>query len=86
MAAYPGPTHFIIRPIANSEAQNDTERLPSHGKLVSLMAVDQLPEWMAISGVPRELSVEQTMGMTKLGCVPKSKDEGLYAILTPKEE
>lgn len=57
--------HFIVRP--------DTDD-GTPGPIVPLVAVDQLPEWMQLSGVPCELKAEQTIGLTNLGIVDKEDD------------
>lgn len=57
--------YFIVRP--------DTDD-GTPGPIVPLVAVDQLPEWMQLSGVPRELNAEQTIGLTNLGIVDKEDD------------
>src|SRR5690606_24062394 len=48
------------------------------GAIVPLVAVDDLPEWLDIAGVPRELPVEHTIGLCNLGTV--SKNKGAYAV------
>lgn len=57
--------HFIVRP----STEDGTP-----GPIVPLIAVDQLPEWMQLAGVPRELDAEQTIGLTNLGIVEKEGD------------
>lgn len=57
--------HFIVRP----QADDGTA-----GAIVPLVAVDQLPDWMQLAGVPRELDAEQTIGMTNLGVVDNEDD------------
>ncbi|KAH6651048.1 hypothetical protein F5144DRAFT_626005 [Chaetomium tenue] len=71
------PRFFIVRP--------DTERVDADGKtyiipgpLVPLVAVDELPEWLDIPSVPRNLSIAQTMNLSNLGIASKSKDP--YAV------
>jgi hypothetical protein len=57
--------HFIVRP--------DTEDgMP--GPIVPLIAVDQLPDWMQVAGVPRGLDAEQTIGLTNLGIIEMGQD------------
>lgn len=56
---HPCPEHFIVRP-----------GFPGHGELiVPLIAVDQLPDWIQLAGVPRELDAEQAVGLINLGPV-----------------
>lgn len=57
--------HFIVRP----QADDGTP-----GAIVPLVAADQLPDWMQLAGVPRELDAEQTIRMTNLGVVGKEGD------------
>lgn len=65
----PRLVHFIVRP----DAQDGTP-----GPIVPLVAVDQLPHWMQLSGVPRELEANQTIGLTNLGIV--DKDDSVFAV------
>ncbi|KAK7952388.1 uncharacterized protein PG986_008116 [Apiospora aurea] len=66
-AAGPFPRHFLVRPATTKHTASGTITTP--GPMVPLIAVDQLPEWIDIAGVPRELTVEQTMGLQNLGSV-----------------
>ena len=73
----PQPRFFIVRPDAKKQASGGgIQSLP--GSIVPLIAVDELPGWLDVVGVPRELAVEQTTGLCNLGNVPKSK--GSYAV------
>ncbi|KAI1803358.1 hypothetical protein F4811DRAFT_572170 [Daldinia bambusicola] len=65
----PLPHYFIVRPGSTKITASGTVTTP--GPIVPLIAVDQLPEWLELSGVPRELSVEQTVGLRNLGTVPR---------------
>lgn len=67
---HPRLDHFIVRP----DAEDGTP-----GPIVPLVAVDQLPKWMQLSGVPRELDAEQTIGLTNLGIVDKD-DDGFFEV------
>ncbi|KAK7969307.1 hypothetical protein PG996_002255 [Apiospora saccharicola] len=62
---FPFPQHFLVRPSSTKHTASGTITTP--GPMVPLIAVDQLPEWIDIAGVPRELTVEQTMGLKNLG-------------------
>jgi hypothetical protein len=57
--------HFIVRPEV-------IKRLPTglavEQALVPLIPFDELPEWLDIIGVPRNLTVEQAKHLTNLGC------------------
>lgn len=66
----PSPDHFIVRP---------DEKDGTPGPIVPLIAVDQLPDWMQLVSVPRELDAEQTIGMTNLGIVEK-EDDSIYEV------
>ncbi|KAI1660201.1 hypothetical protein F4813DRAFT_401166 [Daldinia decipiens] len=61
----PLPHYFIVRPGTIKHTASGTVTTP--GPIVPLVAVDQLPEWLDLFGVPRELSVEQTVGLRNLG-------------------
>lgn len=61
----PRPDYFIVRP-------DTKDGMP--GSIVPLIAVDQLPDWMQLVGVPRELDIEQTIGLTSLGIGEREGD------------
>ncbi|KAK6865126.1 hypothetical protein PG995_001654 [Apiospora arundinis] len=63
----PLPRYFLVRPATTKHTASGTITMP--GPMVPLIALDQLPEWIDIAGVPRELTVEQTMGLQNLGTV-----------------
>ncbi|KAK4238024.1 hypothetical protein C8A03DRAFT_33981 [Achaetomium macrosporum] len=46
--------------------------------MVPLVAVDELPDWLGLVGVPRELTAEQTIDLYNLGTV--SKSDGSYVV------
>ncbi|KAI1093688.1 hypothetical protein F5B19DRAFT_116923 [Rostrohypoxylon terebratum] len=66
------PQHFIVRPGVTKHTASGTVTTP--GPIVPLIAVDQLPEWLDLFGVPRELSLEQTVGLTNLGTVVRDPE------------
>ncbi|KAI1103298.1 hypothetical protein F4804DRAFT_352986 [Jackrogersella minutella] len=66
------PQYFIVRPNVTKHTASGTVTKP--GPIVPLVAVDQLPEWLDLAGVPRELSVEQTVGLSNLGTVVRSPE------------
>ncbi|KAK4100625.1 hypothetical protein N658DRAFT_559444 [Parathielavia hyrcaniae] len=73
----PQPCFFIVRPdTKHTTADGRVQIIP--GPIVPLIAVDELPEWLDIAGVPRELAVEETIGLTNLGAAHKSN--GSYAV------
>jgi hypothetical protein len=41
-----------------------------NGDLVPLIALDELPAWINLHGIPRSLSPSGTQGMTSLGTLP----------------
>ncbi|TDZ30514.1 hypothetical protein C8035_v002791 [Colletotrichum spinosum] len=54
------PEHFIVR------------KGPSgSGAIVPLIPVDLLPDYVQVTGVPRELTIGQTVGMSNLGEFPR---------------
>ncbi|CAK7214334.1 hypothetical protein SCUCBS95973_002107 [Sporothrix curviconia] len=61
----PRPLHYIVRP-------GPTAVLPSGGlsqgpaRLVPLITVDQLPPWLEIVGVPRQLAAEEAVRMVAI--------------------
>jgi hypothetical protein len=57
----PKPKHFLVRPGTNG--------------IVPLIALDELPKFISLHGVPRSLNLEDTAGMTSLGNV---EGEGGY--------
>ncbi|KAI0148133.1 hypothetical protein F4776DRAFT_673396 [Hypoxylon sp. NC0597] len=68
----PLPQHFVVRPGVTKHTASGTVTTP--GPIVPLVAVDQLPTWLDLSGVPRELSLEQTIGLTNLGTVVRKPE------------
>lgn len=73
----PCPCFFIVRPdVKKQTSQGKVQTIP--GPIVPVIAVDELPEWFDIVGVPRALSVEETIGLCNLGTA--SKSETSYAI------
>ncbi|KAI1773995.1 hypothetical protein F4818DRAFT_88439 [Hypoxylon cercidicola] len=74
----PLPQHFLVRPNITKYTASGTVTTP--GPIVPLVAVDQLPEGLDLLGVPRELSVEQTVGLTNLGTVVREPE--FYQVYT----
>ena len=72
----PIPQYFLVRP--DIKLQNNSGVVVRPGALVPLIAVDQLPEWIDIAGVPRNLELKDVSGMINLGRGIKS--DGLYDI------
>ena len=67
------PNFFIVRPDTKQTTADGTVHIVP-GPIVPLVAVDELPEWFRIVEVPRELAVEQTVGLCNLGTASKGKD------------
>ncbi|RYO91327.1 hypothetical protein DL766_002002 [Monosporascus sp. MC13-8B] len=65
----PLPRYFLVRPGTVKHTASSAVTIP--GPMVPLLPVDQLPEWMDVLGVPRELAVEQTAGLVNLGTVAR---------------
>lgn len=68
----PLPQYFLVRPGETRHTASGIITKP--GPIVPLVAVDQLPEWLDLLGVPRELGVEQTVGLTNLGTVARNPE------------
>ncbi|KAI0852498.1 hypothetical protein F5Y00DRAFT_258342 [Daldinia vernicosa] len=66
------PHYFIVRPGTTKHTASGTVTTP--GPIVPLIAVDQLPAWLDLLGVPRELSVEQTVGLRNLGTAVRNPE------------
>lgn len=64
-AMQPRLDYFIVRP--------DTKD-GRPGPIVPLVAADQLPDWLQLVGVARELDAKQTVGLTNLGIVEMEED------------
>ncbi|KAI1176659.1 hypothetical protein F4777DRAFT_245605 [Nemania sp. FL0916] len=72
----PLPQYYIQRPGSTHHTATGTVSTP--GTNVPLIAADQLPAWVDVLGVPRELSPEQTATLSSLGTVPKGGSYELY--------
>lgn len=60
------PQFFIVR--SRSAGSPESGRGPAReSTIVPLIPVDLLPKWVSIQGVPHQLSLEDTVGMTNLG-------------------
>ncbi|KAK3903042.1 hypothetical protein C8A05DRAFT_33247 [Staphylotrichum tortipilum] len=70
------PRFFLVRPARKQFSDGTSHIVP--GPIVPLIAVDELPEWLDIVSVPRELTVEQTIGLGNLGTA--SRSDGGYAV------
>ncbi|EFX04167.1 zinc finger DNA-binding protein [Grosmannia clavigera kw1407] len=66
-------SHYVVRP-------GPTTRLPSGmvvqepGRFVPLIAIDQLPDWLEVVGVPRQLLFSQAVDMIAIGAVARPSD------------
>ncbi|KAK2027108.1 hypothetical protein LX32DRAFT_641221 [Colletotrichum zoysiae] len=89
MSAINSNMRGLSQSIHNPQTDNDWELRPRHfivregGTIVPLVPVDQLPAYINIHGVPREMAIEDTTGMSNLGMF--TKPEGLFQMrpLTP---
>lgn len=70
------PHYFLVRPGVKKQTNSGVVLEP--GPIVPLIAVDQLPKWLEIIGLPRELRLEQTVGLSNLGNV--ARDEDTYEV------
>ncbi|KAL2016953.1 hypothetical protein VTK56DRAFT_2829 [Thermocarpiscus australiensis] len=79
----PRPRFFVVRPdVKRQTSEGGVRILP--GAIVPLVAVDELPEWLDLVGVPRELAIEQTIGLCNLGTAAKSKSPYAVKIKTAR--
>lgn len=77
------PHHFLVRPGLTKQTRSGVVIEP--GPIVPLIAIDQLPEWLEIAGLPRRLKVEQTAGLSNLGTI--ARDQDTYEVkIVQKEE
>ncbi|WYZ42839.1 hypothetical protein EsH8_VI_000538 [Colletotrichum jinshuiense] len=67
--SHPWPKHFILR-------EGSPDGTP--GAIVPLIPVDLLPEYVDILSVPRNMTIEETTGMSNLGTF--SKPEGHFQL------
>ncbi|KAI0874116.1 hypothetical protein GGS24DRAFT_460641 [Hypoxylon argillaceum] len=73
------PLYYIERPGITHHTASGTVTSP--GPSVPLIAIDQLPTWVDVLGVPRELNREQVINLSRLGVAPKGKPYEVY--ITP---
>lgn len=74
--------HFIMRPEV-------VRRLPTglavEQSLVPLVALDELPEWLDVLGVPRSLAPEQAAGLSNLGCYERQGVHDVEIVIDESE-
>ncbi|OIW35548.1 hypothetical protein CONLIGDRAFT_676461 [Coniochaeta ligniaria NRRL 30616] len=74
--------HFIVRP-------EIVKRLPTglvvEQHLVPLIPFDELPEWLDVVGIPRQLTPEQTTGLSNLGCFERQGVHDVEIIIDEAE-
>ncbi|KAK6081807.1 hypothetical protein SCUP234_04582 [Seiridium cupressi] len=75
------PQYFIVRPDVTKQTASGA--VTTKGPMVPLIPADQLPPWLGIVGVPRELDMEQMKGLRNLG--ETSKDFGSYEVCFLRE-
>ncbi|KAI1864295.1 hypothetical protein JX265_008666 [Neoarthrinium moseri] len=66
------PQYFIVRPDITKHTASGTVTIK--GPMVPLIPVDQLPTWLEVVSVPRELGVDQMRGLRNLGEYHKDFD------------
>ncbi|KAI0154831.1 hypothetical protein GGR57DRAFT_502027 [Xylariaceae sp. FL1272] len=67
-ARVPVKPWYIERPPTQIQTAAGTRIIP--GRLVPVIFADQLPEWLEIKGIPRELNREQVAHSNYLGIIP----------------
>ena len=73
----PQPLFFLVRPgVTTQTPSGSIHKQP--GPIVPLIALDDLPDWIDIVDAPRELAVEQTVGLGNLGTIAKA--DGTYTV------
>ncbi|KAI3323592.1 hypothetical protein HD806DRAFT_93109 [Xylariaceae sp. AK1471] len=77
------PLYYVERPGTTHHTASGAVITP--GPNVPLIAVDQLPAWVDVLGVPRELSREQVanLSLSRVGVTPKGKAYEVYIIPVP---
>ncbi|KAK0632043.1 hypothetical protein B0T14DRAFT_490474 [Immersiella caudata] len=73
----PQPLFFLVRPGVTVQTPSGPMQTQP-GSIVPLIATDELPDWIDIAGAPRELTVQQTIGLANLGSFIKA--EGHYPV------
>ncbi|VBB71722.1 Putative protein of unknown function [Podospora comata] len=75
----PRPFCYIVRP--DTQRRTKTGQIQAvRGANVPLIAVDELPDWIEIYGVPREIPSEQTIGLQNLGLMSKNSEPYLVQL------
>ncbi|KAI0539246.1 hypothetical protein GGR58DRAFT_242862 [Xylaria digitata] len=74
------PLCYVERPGVTHYTASGTIVQP--GPNVPLIAIDQLPLWVNVRGVPRELSHEQATKICNLGVVPRGKPYEVFLTLS----
>ncbi|KAI8632237.1 hypothetical protein F5Y19DRAFT_355953 [Xylariaceae sp. FL1651] len=77
------PPYYVERPGITNHTASGTVIIS--GAKVPVIPVDQLPSWVDILGVPRELSHEQAAGLSSLGITPKDKQYEIYLALSSND-
>ncbi|KAF7536490.1 hypothetical protein G7054_g4463 [Neopestalotiopsis clavispora] len=70
------PQYFLVRPDVVKHTASGA--VMTKGAMVPLIPIDQLPSWLEIADVPRELYPEDIKGLTNLG--KSSKDFDTYNV------
>ncbi|KAK4194647.1 hypothetical protein QBC40DRAFT_290398 [Triangularia verruculosa] len=75
----PRPFFYIVRPDYQRKTKSGQTQIV-RGANVPLIAVDELPDWIEIYGVPRGLPSEQTIGLQGLGLMSKNSEPYLVQL------
>src|SRR4051794_27550343 len=74
----PHPLFFLVRPgVTVQTPSGPVQKQP--GRMVPLIAVDELPDWIDVVGAPRELTAQQAIGRANLGNFFKAP--GAYPVM-----
>ncbi|KAK7417971.1 hypothetical protein QQX98_004273 [Neonectria punicea] len=81
----PKPQFFLIRP-GLERFTTTGELIVQPGKIVPLVPIDLLPEWLEVVGVPRCLRPDQTVGMNNLGSIHAETETYRLKFIHPDED
>ncbi|KAK7426400.1 hypothetical protein QQZ08_007155 [Neonectria magnoliae] len=81
----PKPQFFLIRP-GLERFTTTGELIVQPGKIVPLVPIDLLPEWLEVVGVPRCLRPDQAVGMNNLGSIHAETETYRLKFIRPDED
>ncbi|KPM41612.1 hypothetical protein AK830_g4970 [Neonectria ditissima] len=81
----PKPQFFLIRP-GLERFTTAGELIVQPGKIVPLVPMDLLPDWLEVVGVPRCLRPDQTAGMNNLGSFHAETETYRLKFIRPDED